>query len=219
MRIYLKTTPNKESVYFNYQPLLTGVLHKWLGENDVHGELALHSFSWLQGSKKVNDSLEFKHGATFFISFYDVTNIRQILKNIQVEPELFHGMIVRDITIGEDPDFSDKEYFRLGSPVFVRRSVEGKDIHYSYEDVNVGRLMEETLRNKMRKAGLPDDETLQIEFDLQYIGKKIKMVNYRSISNKTNWCPLIIKGKPETKLFAWNVGIGNSTGIGFGSIF
>ena len=81
MRIYLKTTPNKESVYFNYQPLLTGVLHKWLGENDIHGELALHSFSWLQGSKKINDTLEFKHGATFFISFYDVTNIRQIIKN------------------------------------------------------------------------------------------------------------------------------------------
>jgi CRISPR-associated endoribonuclease Cas6 len=79
--------------------------------------------------------------------------------------------------------------------------------------------MEETLRNKMRKAGIPDDATLQIEFDLQYVGKKIKMVNYRNIRNKTNWCPLIIKGKPETKLFAWNVGIGNSTGIGFGSIF
>jgi CRISPR/Cas system endoribonuclease Cas6 (RAMP superfamily) len=33
-----------------------------------------------------------------------------------------------------------------------------------------------------------------------------------------NWCPIIIKGKPETKLFAWNVGLGNSTGIGFGAI-
>ena len=120
MRIYLKTTPNKESVYFNYQPLLTGVLHKWLGENDIHGELALHSFSWLQGSKKINDTLEFKHGATFFISFYDVTNIRQIIKNIRVEPELFHGMVVKDIIIGDNPDLSDKDNFMLGSPVFVR---------------------------------------------------------------------------------------------------
>ena len=132
---------------------------------------------------------------------------------------MFHGMVVKDIIIGDNPDLSDKDNFMLGSPVFVRRGIEGKDIHYSYEDVNVGRLMEETLRNKMRKAGIPDDATLQIEFDLQYVGKKIKMVNYRNIRNKTNWCPLIIKGKPETKLFAWNVGIGNSTGIGFGSIF
>ena len=52
MRIYLKTTPNKESVYFNYQPLLTGVLHKWLGENDIHGELALHLFHGCKGVRK-----------------------------------------------------------------------------------------------------------------------------------------------------------------------
>ena len=219
MRIYLKTTPNTESVYFNYQSLLTGVLHKWLGKNDIHGELALHSFSWLQGGKKVENGLEFYKGATFFISFYDVANIRQIIKNIQVEPELFLGMQVKDIVIGDEPDLSSREHFMLGSPVFVRRSVENQDIHYSYDDVNVGRLMEETLRNKMRKAGIPDDETLQVEFDLQYTGKKIKMVNYRDIRNKTNWCPVIIKGKPETKLFAWNVGLGNSTGIGFGSIY
>jgi CRISPR/Cas system endoribonuclease Cas6 (RAMP superfamily) len=30
---------------------------------------------------------------------------------------------------------------------------------------------------------------------------------------------VIIEGKPETKLFAWDVGIGNSTGIGFGAIY
>jgi CRISPR-associated endoribonuclease Cas6 len=44
------------------------------------------------------------------------------------------------------------------------------------------------------------------------------MIIYKGIANKANWCPVIIKGRPETKLFAWNVGLGNSTGIGFGAI-
>ena len=36
-------------IHFNYQPKLVGTLHKWLGPNDIHGKLAMHSFSWLMG--------------------------------------------------------------------------------------------------------------------------------------------------------------------------
>ena len=49
MRINLKTTPSQMCIPFNYQPKLVGTLHKWLGPNDIHGKLAMHSFSWLMG--------------------------------------------------------------------------------------------------------------------------------------------------------------------------
>ena len=42
--------------------------------------------------------------------------------------------------------------------------------------------------------------------------------NYNGVENKASWCPVIVEGKPETKAFAWNVGLGNSTGIGLGAI-
>ena len=71
----------------------------------------------------------------------------------------------------------------------------------------------------MEVAGLPIDESLKIYFDQNYINKKIKYIDYRGVRNKANMCPVFIKGKPETKAFAWNVGIGNSTGIGFGAIY
>lgn len=70
----------------------------------------------------------------------------------------------------------------------------------------------------MREAGLEDD-TLDIRFDTSYNKKKLKLVRYHGIGNKASICPVIIKAKPETKLFAWNVGLGNSTGIGFGAIY
>ena len=76
----------------------------------------------------------------------------------------------------------------------------------------------ETLLSKMREAGLEEDKTLDIKFDLSYPGKKLKLVRYHGIGNKASFCPVIIKAKPETKRFAWNVGIGNCTGIGFGAI-
>ena len=69
----------------------------------------------------------------------------------------------------------------------------------------------------MKIAGLTD-ETLGIHFDTQYIKAEPKLITYKGIKNKVSLCPIIISGKPETISFARNVGLGNSTGIGFGSI-
>jgi len=49
MRLYLSLSPNEEIIPYNYQPLLTGAIHKWMGkDNFEHGKLSLYSFSWLQ---------------------------------------------------------------------------------------------------------------------------------------------------------------------------
>lgn len=175
MRINLKTTSSQMCIPFNYQPKLVGTLHKWLGPNDIHGKLAMHSFSWLMG------------GST---------------------------------TTQPDPDLSNCEFFKIGSPVFIQRRLEdGSNKHYTYEDTVAGNLLEETLRHKMQVAGLPDDRTLKISFATEYPKKKIKTIYYNGIGNRTSWCPVRIQGKPETKVFAWATGIGNSTGAGFGSIY
>ena len=74
----------------------------------------------------------------------------------------------------------------------------------------------------MQATGIPEDDTLKISFDQNYPGKRTKKLDYKHgnqiIQIRANWCPVIIEGKPETKQFAWNVGLGNSTGIGFGAI-
>jgi CRISPR-associated endoribonuclease Cas6 len=128
-----------------------------------------------------------------------------------------------EIIIQENPDFSEKTHFLLGSPVFIQRNIGGgKKKFYFLEDAETPDLMVETLRTKMKIAGVPEDETLRISFDQHYHRKGTKKVDYKHsdqiIQIRANWCPLIIEGKAETKAFAWNVGIGNSTGIGFGSI-
>lgn len=220
MRIHLKTTPSEKHIPFNYQPKLVGVLHKWLGRNDVHGKLSMHSFSWLQGGDITKDGIDFTAGAGLFISFYDPERIKQVVKTILDDPLMFSGMRVTDVTIEEDRDLSGCEFFKIGSPVFIQRGLgNGENKHYTYEDPEAGKLLEETLRHKMEVAGLPPDDSLEISFAVEYPGRKIKTIYYNGIGNRTSWCPVRIKGKPETKVFAWNVGIGSSTGIGFGSLF
>lgn len=220
MRLHLHTTPNTTQIPFNYQQKLTGVLHKWLGENnEEHGEISLYSFSWLQNTQVEKDGLTCPKGSKWFISFHDTQKLKCILASIRANPEMFCGMFVDEVTIEEAPDLSNRELFFLGSPILIKRHVEEKVIEYGFENPSSGKLLEDTLKTKMQKAGIQDDGTLHIEFDLSYAKKKKKLIWYEGISNKTNMCPVIIQGSNEVKQFAWNVGLGNSTGIGFGSIY
>lgn len=220
MRIHINTTQNTTPLPFNYQNKLTGVLHKWLGkDNDEHGDISLYSFSWLKRTIKSMDSLNCPNGASFFISFYNTQRLKEVLTNIRNEPEMFCGMFVEDVVIEDTPDLTRQELFYLGSPILIKRLVEGKTTEFYYDNPESGILLEETLRTKMKLAGIPDDDALSISFNLSYAKKKTKLIWYDDISNKANMCPVIIKGNNLTKQFAWNVGLGNSTGIGFGSIY
>jgi CRISPR-associated endoribonuclease Cas6 len=224
MRIHLRTTPNVEIVPFDYQQKLTGILHKWLGKcNDVHDSLSLYSFSWLSHGRMENAGLSFPEGAYWFISFYNEDKIKLIIRTILEDPYMFSGMSVTDVTIEETPDLSGQEVFRLASPIFIQRYTDDgskkREKQYTFNDADANRFLKETLQHKMSVAGLEEDETLSVTFDLSYAKKKTKLMTYKGIHSKASLCPIIIKGKPETKAFAWNVGIGNCTGIGFGSIF
>ena len=220
MRIHLKTTANTSVVPFNYQQKLVGVLHRWLGAyNKEHGAISFYSFSWLLHGKWQKDGLDFPEGATWQISFIETENIKQIIRLIRQDASMFCGMSVVNIIIEEEPDLSERNLFHCASPILIKRKEGECERHYTYNDAVSADLLKETLQTKMRKAGLPEDETLEIYFDTSCPKKKTKLIHYRNIGNKTNLCPVIIKGKPETKAFAWHVGIGSSTGIGFGAIY
>jgi CRISPR-associated endoribonuclease Cas6 len=223
MRIHLTTTPNKNVVPFDYQQKLVGTLYKWLGEySNVHGAISLYSFSWLQQGIMRNGGFDFPNGARWFISFYNEDVIKNIIKTILHDPQMFAGMVVTDITIEETPDLSNREIFYVASPIFIKRFIEdsgNKLEQFTFNDSEANDLMKQTLIHKMKEANVPVDSTLDIRFDLSYSKKKLKLISYKGVKNKASICPIIIEGKPETKEFAWNVGIGNSTGIGFGAIY
>ncbi len=221
MRIHLKISSDGSIVPFDHQHKLTGTIHKWLGEMNIeHGNISLYSFSMLTNGQKsvVGKGLIFENGTSFFISAHDSEIIKNMVGAIQNDPIMFDGLKVKEIIIQENPDLSDKEYFLVASPVFIKRKVADDRVkHFTFNEKETASFMAETLRSKMKKAGLVDD-TLEIAFDDNYAKAKSKVLHYNGIKNKANICPVVIKGKPETKVFAWNVGLGNSTGIGFGAI-
>lgn len=223
MRICIKTTPSSEIIDFNHLHLLTGVLHKWFGKNDFHDKTSLYSFSHLAGGDATKRGLTFKEGATFFISCWSSKLVKLLVEGIQNEPSMFLGLQVEEIVLLENPDLTNKMRFALGSPIFIQRRDENNNKKfYYYNDKEASEFLKETLETKMKIAGLPQDETLKISFDQGYFKKKIQKIDYKRGNHfttiKSNWCPVIIEGNPESKQFAWCVGLGNSTGIGFGAI-
>lgn len=218
MRLHLKISKSKQLVPFDHQHLLVGVIHKWLGINKEHGKLSLYSFSRLKGGKANTDGLLFDRGSSFFFSSYDKDLTKKLLNGIVDDAQLFYGLKVEEVVMQETPNFEQQSYFYIGSPVLIKRKEENRAKFYFYNDKESEGFLKESLLYKMKEAGLDPDESLQIKFDHDYDQASTKMINYNGIKNRCSWCHVIIEGKAETKAFAWHVGLGSSTGIGFGAL-
>jgi len=217
MRVHIQFSKPNEIVPFNHQEILTGAFHKWIGINNIHNDISLYSFSRLNGGRIKEKGLSFPQGAKWFISVYDKELFKKLLSGIVDSPELNWGMRVLDFFVQPEPDFTYQSEFKVASPIFIKRNTENGQKHYLFNEAKSSILMTETLQHKMKIAGLKDDN-FKIEFNQKYNSPKTAKITYKGIENRANICPVIITGKPETKAFAWNVGIGNSTGIGFGAI-
>lgn len=218
MRLYLRTTRNTQPVPFDYQRKLVGAFHKWLGHNSKHDTISLYSLSWLQGGRKRGSGLEFENGAEWFVSAIDPELLQDLIRGIQQDARLAFGMKVREVQIQPEPAFTEGGRFWVQSPVLVKRNEEnGRSKFYLYTDEKADVLLTETLRSKLEKANLSHLQ-LTAAFDRSYPQARTKLVDYNGIKIKGNLCPVILTGDPQALAFAWNVGVGNSTGIGFGAL-
>ncbi|WP_225586967.1 CRISPR-associated endoribonuclease Cas6 [Algoriphagus sp. Y33] len=204
-------------VPFDYQRHLVGAFHKWIGENQIHDDISLYSLSWLMGGKIVKEGFDFKYGAEWSISTYDPILLKSLISGIQQDPDINFGMTVKEITISDDPQVESIQKFYLNSPVFIKRKSGDRQKHYLFSDEESGLFMTQTLQTKLKKAGL-NPEGVQVSFDKTYRNPKTKIITFNGVDCKASMCPIVIEGNPEQIKFAWNVGIGNSTGIGFGAL-
>ena len=221
MRLNITISPSRQVVPFVHQRMLAGVIHKWIGENEEHGALSLYSFSRLINAQKGGGGLVFPKGTSFFISAYDRSLLHRIIKGVQKDPTMFGGLVVDEVQILSDPDLSETSRFCCGSPLFVKENVGNNQKHLLYNDPRSNEVMRRILCKKMDSVGYEYGD-FEIYFDQAYPRASTKIIKYKSksreIANRCNICPVIIKGDQRVKQFAWNVGLGSSTGIGFGAI-
>lgn len=218
MRLYLKLSPNKDLVPFDHQINIVGALHKWLGKNEVHDSLSFYSLSWLRGGRGLGkNGLVFPNGADWFVSAHDSDLVKKLVNGILDDPQIAFGMKVVEVTLRETPAYESGSRFYLGSPVLVKRNLGERQKHFTFNEAETDALLTETFHFKLSKAGLSTIGAAA-RFDREHPAAKTKISTYRGIHNRVNYCPVILEGSPEQIGFAWDVGVGNSTGIGFGSL-
>ncbi len=218
MRIYLHLTPNTEPVPFNYQQNLVGAFHKWLGENELHDDISLYSLSWLSHGRPRGNGLDFPNGSTFHVSAPSDGLLSALVQGVFGGHQVRWGMGVREVTIQRTPDFGERQRFFAQSPILIKRKREHEKHHqYFYPaDPEANGLLTDTLRLKLQRLGLPAD--VSVAFDPDFANPRIKKVRYKDIDIKATLCPVIVSGDPRAVQAAWEVGVGNSTGIGFGAL-
>ncbi|MBU0560433.1 MAG: CRISPR-associated endoribonuclease Cas6 [Bacteroidetes bacterium] len=188
-----------------------------MGWNKIHDEISLYSLSWLQGGKMNKDGFNFPKGARWFISFWDEEIGKQLIMNAMKNPDVCCGMVVREIQMQDTPKFGNKERFTVSSPVFIRKYDENKKAaHLTFKDDEADAYLTDTLKKKLNTAKLNTD--VKVSFDKTYHNPKTKLVTIDGIKNRASFCPIIIEGDPEAIRFAWDVGVGHSTGCGFGAL-
>lgn len=218
MRLYFKLSESTDPIPFNYQHLLTSSINKWLGkDNEEHGKTSPYSFSWIQNTTSSKSGIYLNKDSYFFISSFDEPLLKRILINVLESPSLFYGISIIDIQIIETPQFNSLERFLLSSPILLRKKENNSSKHVTYKDDDFEDLLTENIKKKLKKANI-SIEGIKVSLDKNYRFPKTKLVTYKGIENKTTLAPIIIEGSPEQITFAWLVGIGESTGIGFGAL-
>ena len=209
-------------VEYNHLPALKSAFHRWTGHNPaLHDGLSLYSFSWLRGGRGTRGGLRFGEGAHWSIAAHDPAVIHEIISGVISKPGLDCGLVVRDARIQTVPEFEGGEqHFRVLSPVFIKDEVEkGQPAdHLLPGHPRADELLTDTLRHKLRQAGL-NDAGAAVRFDPAYIpSAKQKLFQYKAVQCRASVCPVSVAGTAEQIRFAWCVGVGHSTGIGCGCL-
>jgi CRISPR-associated endoribonuclease Cas6 len=220
MRLNLRLTANTEPVSYNHLHRLTGALHKWLGWNEAHDGLSLYAFGWLQGGQSADGHLTFPRGATWRVSFYDTDRAKQLLDGIMQDPTVTAGMRVFEVKEQAVPQFSGCYRFKVDAPVVARRTRDdGSRAYLTWEDEAADAVLTRVLRRKLAAAGLEEaHRDARVQFDRTYRGARTKLAAIKGVKHKGSLCPVVVEGTPEAVRFAWQVGVGELTGSGFGAL-
>lgn len=221
MRLHFRLSANQQPVPFNYQHFLVGAFNKWIGPNTQHDKISLYSLSWLYDGRAQNGAVEFANGAHWFVSAYDKAFVGKIIDGALLQPDVCCGLRVEKIEQQEAPHFGKYYAFKTASPVLAKsKSIHNKVRHYIFSDPEADDVLTAALIHKMDVAGFPSEhKKVRVRFDRGSGEARTKLINFKGINNRVSVCPVIVEGTPEAVQFAWTVGVGHSTGSGFGSLW
>lgn len=179
----------------DYYVKLLGFVHKIIGENNIHDGISLYSYSNV-------------HNDSFTFAALDENLYLRILDNFYKNMKMWDGCTLKSIDVLQI--FNEKQIFKCASPFFIK---DKNNNHLIFKQANL--RAEAILLKKANFAGI---NLNKFEIDFIFF-RKTKLIKIHDVNNKCFISSVKIKGDQKTIDFATKVGIGNSTGCGFGFIY
>jgi CRISPR-associated endoribonuclease Cas6 len=222
MRIKVKFSPTNIELPINNQDLVNSFIHRVLGkDNKYHDAKNNYSISSLQGGTWIKDSnnISLKKGGYITISSLDDEFIDKILMNLYITP--FHQNIkVIGIDFIDEKLYNGWNHFVTLSPFIIKKYEDKhKYTFLTVDEENFESKVETYLINKISKIN-PNldlsDFKIEIKNNKNHKSKKVLVKN---VINKANLCHISIFTNKKVANLLYNIGIGQSTGSGFGTIY
>lgn len=219
LRLYF-SAPVK-GIPFHYPHSLSGLFHKWLGDNHLHDKKSFYSLGWLKGNSMIRDNkIWFRDRVTWDIGLPTKEIEERVLNGMDQSDFYLFGMQLLRKEVLPQPDFSNKTCrFYANSPILLRKSAgSGKRAHVIFSDTDSDKILTAVCKRKAVQMGLKGADRLTMAFDRTYKKAKSRLVAIKSGHYRGSVCPVIAKGPEEILHAIWVMGAGELTGSGFGAL-
>jgi len=231
MRIKIKFKGTKEGVPFNNQYHVISFLHKCLGKNNhYHDRSSNYSLSTIQGGKKIKGEnfLDMSSGCYITVSSLDAEFISAIINFLIINAntiELCYGMKYDGYDFRIDNFKNGWNHVGMLSPIFLKTTKNKSDIIHTLNDDDFEEELHKHIINKLSKVNSDlklDKFKVKVRKSKRNRTRHIDIkqsINGKRVFNIANQCNLEIFANKKVMDTLYAIGIGSSTGIGFGSIF
>lgn len=222
MRIKVLLSPTNKELSIQNQSIINSFIHRAIGPNNpYHDAKNNYSVSSLQGGKWIPNTknISFKSGGYITISSLDKKFIDNILVGLYTTP--FHDDIsVNGIEFIDEQFYNGWNHFATLSPFLIKEYSSKKEYKFlTLNDDNFETKLKSYLINKISKINPKLDLT---DFDIKIEDKskgKVKKIMVKNVINHANQVQLSIQCNKQVAELLYNIGIGQSTGSGFGTIY
>lgn len=218
IKIYFKPTNGSDKVVlpFNTQKELNSFLHKTIGVNNKwHDAFSNYSISGIQGGKMLDPgSIIFKDTMPYIqFTTLDTELMEVLLTNLSKKEHTFYNLEYDRV---EFQSRNIEKYYDNVQTISPLLLVDKTGRKITFKDEHFIETLKKNCIDKLAHFGINDDT-----FDIVLRNpekSKTKLVFVGNISNLCTYSSFKVYGKKETRETIYALGLGKSTGSGFGAV-
>lgn len=223
MRIKISFSNSSVPVPIQNQSMVNSYFHKCLGENNkYHDAKSNYSLSGLMGGTldSSTNTLTFKNKPYIIVSSLDMEMMNIFILGVLKNQDLGYGMKFAGIDHLNEIFINGWNHFATLSPFLLKTYSDKKTYVFdTFKNENFIERVKTHIINKVSKIN-PKLDLSDFDVNIQDNEKhKVKKIFVKNVVNYANQCQISINCKKEVAELLYNIGIGQSTGSGFGTIY